>query len=136
MPCLAPRGWSLAGTWLLGRGAAVSPRQPSKNKCLGAIHSNSLLTSLIKWPKVTFPSTPLWSLTFRTTLQLPRRRQIFCTRKLLKWRGKKMKMRKRLELRFQTVSCSHGREESVWNDLVDLMGEASGLCWLRDATLF
>lgn len=38
---------------------------------------------------------------------------MFCTRKLMKWIGKKVKMRKRLELRFQTVSCLHGREESM-----------------------
>lgn len=103
---------AVSGTWLLGRGTVVSPRQTSKNECLGAIHFNSSLPSFIKWPKAMFPSTPLWALTLRTTLQLCRRWQVFCTRKLLKWMRKEVKMRNRLELGFQLLSCPRGREES------------------------
>lgn len=135
MQCLAVRGWSLAGTWLLGRGAAASPWPTSKNECLGAIHFNSSLTSLIKWTKVKFPSTPLWPLTFTTTLQLSRRSQIFCTRKLLKWIGKKVKIEEKARTWFPEGFLPSWQRR-VWNDLVDLMGETLGLRWLRDATLF
>lgn len=113
----------------------MSPRQTSKNECLGAIHFNSSLPSFIKWPKAMFPSTPLWALTLWATLQLCRRWQVFCTRKLLKWIRKEVKIEEQAGTWFPAAFLPSWQRR-VWNDLVDLTAETAGLRGLRDATSF